>query len=162
VVTAIVIPAAMVAVVVMVVVILVKVKLISCFSFEGGFNAQSSEGTTGQDLFSPVLRFPGESVTKLYKRVTDERLLIEMEGVLKMCRSAVFGPTVIRDLTFMGLCIVNVFFKYNQQDATLYNILYYRHCSTCFRRFLRPSSGVQKLYTQHRVYVRLACCFRYR
>ena len=26
-------------------------------------------------------------------------------------------------------------FKYNQQDATLYNILYYFQCSTCFRRF---------------------------
>jgi hypothetical protein len=34
-------------------------------------------------------------------------------------------------------------FKYNQQDATLYNILYYCQCSTCFRRFLRPSSGDQ-------------------
>jgi hypothetical protein len=33
--------------------------------------------------------------------------------------------------------------KYNQQDATLYNILYYCQCSTCFRRFLRPSSGAQ-------------------
>ena len=35
-------------------------------------------------------------------------------------------------------------------------------CSTCFRRFLRPSSGAQKLYTQHRVYVKLACCYRSR
>jgi hypothetical protein len=34
-------------------------------------------------------------------------------------------------------------FKYNQQDATLYNILYYCQCSTSFRRFLRPSSGAQ-------------------
>jgi hypothetical protein len=34
-------------------------------------------------------------------------------------------------------------FKYNQQDATLYNILYYCQCSTCFRWFLRPSSGAQ-------------------
>jgi len=35
-------------------------------------------------------------------------------------------------------------FKYNQQDATLYNILYYYQCSTCFRRFLRSSSGAQE------------------
>ncbi|XP_021923386.1 vacuolar protein sorting-associated protein 13A-like isoform X4 [Zootermopsis nevadensis] len=49
-------------------------------SFEGGFNTQSSEGTTGQELFSPLLRFPGESVTKLYKKVTDERLIIDVEG----------------------------------------------------------------------------------
>jgi hypothetical protein len=34
-------------------------------------------------------------------------------------------------------------FKYNQQDATLYSIRYYCQCSTCFRRFLRPSSGAQ-------------------
>jgi hypothetical protein len=34
-------------------------------------------------------------------------------------------------------------FKYNQQDATLYNILYYCQCSTCFRGFLRPSPGAQ-------------------
>jgi hypothetical protein len=34
-------------------------------------------------------------------------------------------------------------FKCNQQDATLSNILYYCQCSTCFRRFLRPSSGAQ-------------------
>ncbi|GFG28735.1 hypothetical protein Cfor_06015 [Coptotermes formosanus] len=53
-------------------------------SFEGGFNTHSSEGTTGQELFSPVLRFPGESVTKLYKKVTDERLLIEVEGFDKL------------------------------------------------------------------------------
>jgi hypothetical protein len=32
-------------------------------------------------------------------------------------------------------------FKYNQQDATLYNILYYCQCSTYFRRFRRPSSA---------------------
>ena len=48
--------------------------------------------------------------------------------------------------------------KYNQQDATLYNILYYCQCSSCFRRFLRPSSGAQKLYTQHWVCARLAVC----
>jgi hypothetical protein len=34
-------------------------------------------------------------------------------------------------------------FKYNQQHATLHNILCYCQCSTCFRRFLRPSSGAQ-------------------
>jgi len=34
-------------------------------------------------------------------------------------------------------------FKYNQQDATLYSILYCCQCSTCFRRFLCPSSGAQ-------------------
>ena len=46
-------------------------------------------------------------------------------------------------LTFMGPCIVNVFFQVYQQDATLYNIIYYCQCSTCFRWLLRPSSGAQ-------------------
>jgi len=56
--------------------------MILSYSFEGGFNTQSSEGTTGQELFSPLLRFPSESVTKLYNKVTDERLIIEVEGML--------------------------------------------------------------------------------
>ena len=30
--------------------------------------------------------------------------------------------------------------KYNKQDTTLHNILYYCQCSTCFGRFLCPSS----------------------
>jgi hypothetical protein len=34
-------------------------------------------------------------------------------------------------------------FKYNQQDATLCNILYSCQCSTRFRLFLRPSLGAQ-------------------
>jgi hypothetical protein len=45
--------------------------------------------------------------------------------------------------TFIWPCIVNVLLKYNQQDVTLYSILYYCKCSTCFRRFFRPSSGAQ-------------------
>ena len=35
-------------------------------------------------------------------------------------------------------------FKQNQQDATLYNGIYYYKCSTCFRQFLCPSSGALK------------------
>ena len=34
-------------------------------------------------------------------------------------------------------------FKHNQKDAKLHNGIYYYKCSTCFRRFLRPSSGAQ-------------------
>jgi len=51
------------------------------------------------------------------------------------------GGTVSH-FTFMRPCIVNVF-KQNQQDAMLHNGIYYYKCSTCFRRFLRPSSGAQ-------------------
>ena len=36
-----------------------------------------------------------------------------------------------------------IVFKYNQQDAMLHNGIYYCNCSTCFRQFLRPSSGAQ-------------------
>jgi len=43
---------------------------------------------------------------------------------------------------FAGQCVVNVF-KQDQQDAKLHNGIYYYKCSTCFRRFLRPSSGAQ-------------------
>ena len=46
-------------------------------------------------------------------------------------------------------------FKYNQQDATLYNIVYYCQCCTCFRLFIRPSSRAQKPYTQLPVYVKM-------
>jgi len=42
-----------------------------------------------------------------------------------------------------GLTLLMSSFKYNQQDATLYNILYYCQCCTCFRQFLHPSSGAQ-------------------
>ena len=34
-------------------------------------------------------------------------------------------------------------FKYNQQDATLHNLFISVKSSTCFTRFLRPSSGAQ-------------------
>ena len=35
------------------------------------------------------------------------------------------------------------FLKHDQQDATLYNTLYYCQRSTCFERFFRSSSGAQ-------------------
>jgi hypothetical protein len=51
--------------------------------------------------------------------------------------------TFVTRSTFMGPCIVNVFYQVYEKDATLFNILYYCQCSICFRRFLRPSSGAQ-------------------
>jgi hypothetical protein len=44
--------------------------------------------------------------------------------------------------TSMWPCILNIF-KYNQQYATSHNGIYYYKCSTCFRLFLRPSSGTE-------------------
>jgi hypothetical protein len=38
-------------------------------------------------------------------------------------------------------------FTYNQQDVTLYNIIYYSQFSTCFGRVVRLLSGAQELYT---------------
>ena len=61
------------------------------------------------------------------------------------------------NLTFMGPCIVNVF-KHNQQHATLHNGIYYYKCSTCFRRFLRPSSGAQNCIHSIR-YLSIFYCF---
>ena len=34
--------------------------------------------------------------------------------------------------------------KYNQEDANLHNLFISTQCSTCLRRFLRPSSGAHK------------------
>jgi hypothetical protein len=48
--------------------------------------------------------------------------------------------------------------EYNQQDAAYYNILYCFQSSTYFGRFPCPSSGDQKLYIQHLVFVKLCCC----
>jgi hypothetical protein len=45
-------------------------------------------------------------------------------------------------------------FKYNQQDATLHNSFISAKRSTCYRRFLCPSSGAQKLYIQHLEFVK--------
>jgi len=52
-------------------------------------------------------------------------------------------------LTFMGPCIVDVFFKYDQQDSTLYNFFF-------SGGFSAHHQELKKLYTQHRVYVKLA------
>jgi hypothetical protein len=45
-------------------------------------------------------------------------------------------------------------FKYKQQDATLHNSFISARCSTCFKQFLCPSPGAQKLYIQHLVFVK--------
>ena len=42
-------------------------------------------------------------------------------------------------------------FKYKEQDATLHKLFISVKFSSCFRWFLRPSSGAEKLYIQHRV-----------
>jgi hypothetical protein len=54
------------------------------------------------------------------------------------------------NLTFICPSIVNVFPSLTKKMQR-YTIYIFVKCSTCFRRFLRPSSGAQKLYIQHRV-----------
>jgi hypothetical protein len=44
-------------------------------------------------------------------------------------------------LTFICPFIVSISLKYNQQDASFLDLFISINCSTCFRRFLRPSSG---------------------
>jgi hypothetical protein len=48
-------------------------------------------------------------------------------------------------------------FKCNQQDATLHNLFISVKCSTCFRRFLRPSSGALTVYTASGTFSSLYC-----
>jgi hypothetical protein len=50
-----------------------------------------------------------------------------------------------------------VFPKCNQQDATFVNLFISIKCSTCFRRFLRPSSGAQIVHTASGI-VKPFCC----
>jgi hypothetical protein len=50
-------------------------------------------------------------------------------------------------LIFVVPCIFNVFPKCNQQDATFLNLFISIKRSTCFRQFLRPSSGAQTTYS---------------
>ena len=95
--------------------------------------------------------------------VEDPRLLgcdtaLPGKWLLKFWRNAVPSTSSIEGIPEDDSNIL--FFKYKQQDATLYNILCYCQCSTCFRWFLRPSSGAQKLYVQHQIYVKLACNYR--
>jgi len=52
--------------------------------------------------------------------------------------------------------------KYSQQDATFFDLFISINCSTCFRLFLRPSSGAQNCtysvrYCQNST---AACCYR--
>jgi hypothetical protein len=39
------------------------------------------------------------------------------------------------NLTFIGLCIANIFAENSQQDAMFLNLFISVRCSTCFRRF---------------------------
>lgn len=50
------------------------------YSFEGGFLTISGELCNEVSVMSPVLRFPQETVTELYKKITDELLRLHIPG----------------------------------------------------------------------------------
>ena len=62
------------------------------------------------------------------------------------CQISCYKHQIYRRFTFIGLCVVNVL-KYNQQDVTLYNGMYYCKCSTCFRWFSAHYQELKSLYT---------------
>ncbi|KAK7790642.1 hypothetical protein R5R35_006536 [Gryllus longicercus] len=49
-------------------------------SFEGGFQDNRHEPSTTQEIFSPTLSFPSVPITRLYNNITNERLIVQMEG----------------------------------------------------------------------------------
>jgi len=58
---------------------------------------------------------------------------MEKGGFVKVCNCKCVSSTdyIAVHFTFMGPCIVNVF-KHNQQDATLYNSIYYYKCLSIY------------------------------
>ena len=59
------------------------------------------------------------------------------------CRYSVVAFRIAPGRKVKNIIFLNFIFKYNQQDATLHNLLLPPKRSTCFRKFLRPSSGAQ-------------------
>jgi len=49
-------------------------------SFEGGFSILNSKSQSGQEIFSPMMKFPVENINKIYNKVTKYRINIEMKG----------------------------------------------------------------------------------
>jgi hypothetical protein len=92
-----------------------------------------------------------------------------LQKALQLC----IQRTLLKSLRLSAKCIVGtVWCKFirvystlytlecNQQDATFYNNLLYLSmlCSTCFRRFFRPSSGAHKTVNTASGIVELFCC----
>jgi len=93
----------------------------------------------------PPLLTDSEATTKSFQcssTVTIKRFTNCLETVLH--NSLYPKLLIIRCiLTFIGLCIANIFSEYNQQDATFLSFFISVRRSTCFRRVFRPSSGAQ-------------------
>jgi hypothetical protein len=75
-----------------------------------------------------------------YKSVVSARFRVS----LSVLRTRMFRARYSENVTRQEL---RLSFKFNQQDAALYNILYCCQYSTCFRRFFLPSSGAQTVHT---------------
>jgi hypothetical protein len=100
-------------------------------------------GTRPQNVRQPRVGYPGSS------KIANIKNLQSCNCGYFLVRNSVSGIKIA--VTTERIYIIS---KHNQQDATLHNGIYYYKCSTCSRRFLRPSSGAQN-YTQHRVFVEL-------
>jgi len=93
----------------------------------------------------------------MHKKTVNTKIILQQNSVVRRIQEQI-GAELLNILEFQTVLLLSSF-KYNQQDATFYSILYYCLCSTRFGQFLRPSSGAQELYTQHLVCARLACCY---
>jgi len=69
--------------------------------------------------------------------VSGTTYLVQLCHILK----SINDITRTGSLTFICPCIINIIPNYNQQDATFLDFIYFYRRSTCFRWFLRPSSG---------------------
>jgi len=110
---------------------------ILCLQYEGGM-LEMFLTESQKHYYTAMKKLGRKKPQKVIKRPMNQMLAMFYD--LSNSRRCVLTICNISETTF---------FKYNQQNATLYIILYYCQCSACFRRFLRPSSGAEKLYTRH-------------
>ena len=76
------------------------------------------------------------------------------------CRYSVVAFRIAPGRKVKNIIFLNFIFKYNQQDATLHNLLLPPKRSTCFRKFLRPSSGAQNCIYSIGTWSNLYCCLQ--
>jgi hypothetical protein len=62
---------------------------------------------------------------------------------LNTCLGLLFCHSSNNKMGFVTITSADSILKHDQQDATLYNTLYYCQRSTCFKRCFRSSSGAQ-------------------
>ena len=77
---------------------------------------------------------------KCFRENFGTRLIADI--MIKLTKSLSTNKRKVLLLCTSLLISSNIFTNYNQQDANfIYLFIYFHRCSTCFRRFLCPSSG---------------------